>query len=349
MCPEKVYVIDGPKQTATPKTVARTAGKRPARAPSSETGNPARSNRHGWLLALRAYVLGPASLVFWPRGRGRAAWAIVGAGSVLATALLWIRWSTYFRVFEQFDGGAVFWVTSVALVILLTATAWARAVARSEPSARWPRAVRRTGAVCALGLVFPGLGLLIAGHRRKAAAAVWSAGLLIAAIVVTKHWRWLVETGLGRQDLTYQTIEGVLCVAAGCLVIGFFAWLAFALDGVRAVSPVARSSSVANRLALVLLVTLAAFLSTFRPASIARDLSSTAEHVRHQGLRIIPLALYDFASTLDPGTPTYLAEAAILSDELGMTGRAEAKRYLLGKRAAEFAGAVGAELVPNQD
>ena len=347
MSAAKVYIIQEPDQTATRKPRRGAADKRRARRPSCETGAPIRTMKRGWLRAFRAYALGPVNLVLWPSGKGRIAWAIVGAGSLIATALLWIRWSAFFDVVERLERGAVLWVVTVALVILLAATAWARAVATSEQPVRWPRLVRRPGVVCALGLVFPGLGLLIAGRRWKAAVAIWCAGLLIAAITAATHWRWLVVNGVGGQrNLANQTIEGVLSVAAGCLVLGLLAWLVFAFDGVRAVSPVARSSSVADGLALALLVALASFFATFRPISVARDLNSTAERLRQQGLRMIPVALYEFASVLDPGTPTCLAGAATLYDELGLSDTAEAKRDLLERRAAQFANAVGAELVP---
>jgi len=347
MAPAKVYIIDDPSRTSTRKRRMARAGKRPARAPSGEPGAPLRTKRHGWFLALRAYAFGPVNLVLWPRGKHRIAWAIVGASSLVATALLWIWWSAFLDVLARLERGVVFWVVSVALVILLAATAWARAVATSERRVCWPRVVCSSGAVCTLGLVLPGLGLLIAGRRWKAAVAIWCAGLLVAAIIVARHWRWLVANGVGEQGgLTHQTIEGVLCVATGCVVFGFLAWLVFAFDGVRAVSPVARSGSVANGLALALLVTLASFFANFRPTSAARDLNSAAERLRQDGLRVIPLALYEFASVLDPSSPTYLAGAATLYDELGLSHTAAAKRDLLERRATQFAAAVGAELVP---
>ncbi len=347
MSPPKVYIINEPGQTATRNPKPGTASRRHARAPSRKTRAPLRTKSNGWLLALRAYALGPVNLILWPSGKGRIAWAIVGAGSLVAAALLWIWWSAVFDVLERLERGAVLWVVSVVLVILLAATAWARVVATSEHTVRWPRLVRRSGAVCALGLVLPGLGLLIAGRRWKAAVAIWCAGLLVAAVVVAKHWRWLVANGGGGEGgLPNQTIEGVLGVAVGCVVFGCLAWLVFALDGVRAVSPVARSSSVGNWLALALLVTFASSLATFRPISVARDLNLAAERLRQQGLRMIPLALYEVASMLDPGTPTYLAGAATLYDELGSSETADVKRDLLQKRAAQFAGAIGAELVP---
>ena len=364
MCAQKVYVInEDPRQTATrkpetgltserqtaavsePPTVI--AGEPPTSTPSPETQAPLPKKSNGWLLALRAYALGPVNLFLWPSGKHRKAWAIAGAASLAAMALLWIGWGSYSDVLQQLQFGAVIWVVSVALVILLTATAWSRVVATSERPVCWPRLLRRPGAVCAFGLIFPGLGLLIAGRRWKSAVAVWCAGLLVAAAVVVTHWRWLAANAVGAGGyLSHQTIEGIICVAAACAAFGFLAWLAFAFEGVRAVAPVTRSGSVANGLALALLVTLVAFLATVRPVPIARDLDLAAERLHHQGLRMIPLALYDVASLLDPGTPAYLAEAITICDELGLKTTADAKRDLLRKRAAQFADAIDAQLVP---
>jgi len=161
-----------------------------------------------------------------------------------------------------------------------------------------------------------------------------------------KHWRWLVGDAAGEGAPIHTSIEWTLVLAAGGAVIGLLAWLATAFDGLRVVSPAARSSTVADGLGLTLLVALGVFLATFRPVPIARDLKSAAEGMRLHGLRLIPLALYEVASTLDPSSPDYLARSATLYDELGRGEKAIVKRDLLQERAALFAGAVGAELVP---
>ena len=270
---------------------------------------------------------------------------ILGVGSLVGAALLSIWWRAFFEALQPLAFAAVIWATSVAIVILLTATAWARAVATSEEAVRWPHGLRRPGVVCAIGLVLPGLGLLIAGRRWKAAFAVWCAGLLIAAAVVLKHWRWLVGDAGGESAPVHSSIEWTLILAAGCTVLGLLAWLAAAFDGLRVVSPNARSSGLADGLGLTLLVSLAVLVATFRPVTIARDLESAAEGMRRHGLRAAPLFLTEAASTLDPSAPDYLARAAALCDELGRRDEALAKRRLLKERAARFAGAVGAELV----
>jgi hypothetical protein len=301
-----------------------------------------------WLLAIRVYALGPINLVFWPNGPGRTAWAIVGAGSLTAAACLLIWWGPLLNVFEQLQYGAVAWAGVIAVVTILVAASWSRAVATSE-KARWPRFIRGPLMVCVLGLVFPGLGQLIAGRRWKAALAVWCAGLLVAAAVIAAHWRWLTANGTGENAfLVDQTIEWILITACSVVTMGVIVWLMVAVDGARHVSPITHSGTVANLLALGLLVTLALFFATLRPTVIARDLGSTAARLESQRLRLIPLALYETAARLDPATPDYLAKTATLNNDLGFFDTADAKRDLLHKRAAKFAGAIGAELVLDQ-
>ncbi|MEJ2721698.1 MAG: hypothetical protein P8181_11265 [bacterium] len=341
----KVYIIDEPKKPATRGPRTSKAGERDDRAPDRNSRARFRTESDNWLLSARAYALGPVNLVLWPEGKGRAAWAAAGVISIAAAAVLWLWGREFSSGLAGVEHGALIWMLSVVLVVLLTATVWARAVATSE-EVRWPRFLRNTASVCVLGLVFPGLGLLIAGRRWKAAFAIWCAGLLVAAVAIATHWRWLMACNAGRGGgLTHRTVEEALIAAAGCAVLGSVVWLALALDGVRAVSPVARSGASANRMSLALLVALVIFLATFHPVSTARELDSAAVQLQNDGLRIIPLLLYEAASTLDPGSPAYPAGAAALYDEMGMTEEAAARRDRLRERAAQFARAIDAELI----
>jgi hypothetical protein len=345
MSSQKVYVIDVPDQSATQKRRAGMTRWRTMRRRRRETHSISRSRSKSWLAAFRTYALGPLSLLLWPPEDRRTASVILGVGSLVGAALLSIWWRAFFEALQPLAFAAVIWATSVAIVILLMATAWTRAVATSEEAVRWPQQMRRPSVVCAIGLVLPGLGLLIAGRRWKAAFALWCAGLLVAAVVILKHWRWLVGDAGGENVPVHLSIEWTLILAAGCTVLGLLAWLAAAFDGLRVVSPTARSSGVADGLGLILLVSLAVLVATFKPVTIARDLESAAEGLRRHGLRVAPLALTEAASTLDPGSPDYQARAAALCDDLGRREEALAKRRLLQERAARFAGAVGAELV----
>ncbi|UCH83719.1 MAG: hypothetical protein JSW50_14915 [Candidatus Latescibacterota bacterium] len=346
MSSQKVYIIDEPKQIAGRTTTSDRFSERATRAPNRRSSASSRIRNGKWPLALRAYALGPINLILWPAGSGRIAWAAAGAGSMLATAILWIWRDTTVDPLAPVAGSAVILVTLFAFVILSLATVWARAVATAE-QACWPQLFRRSCIVFALGLVLPGMGLLIAGHRWKAAFAVWCAGLLVAAAFVINHWRWLAPQARdGQGSLTHQSIEWILIVAACCVACGILAWLALAFDGVRMVSSRAHTGSAANWLSLLLIATLVLFLATIRPSLIAAELASAGTRCQHHGMRMIPLALCEAASILDPATPHYLAKSAMLNDELGMSERAALKRGLLHERATQFAGAVGAKLVP---
>ena len=338
MSSRKVYVIDEPHQAATRKTRSETSGKHTSWE-TTEAGKASLGTKgRDWPLVLRAYFLGPINLVLWPRKRSRLRWPIIGVSALFAVPLLWFFWNDIFSFLRRFEHGSAIGILSASFVVLLATTAWARAIATSTRVTRWPRFLRRSGSVCALGVVFPGLGLLIVGHRRKAAFAFWCAGLLVAGFVMAKQWYLLCVKS--------QASETVLVVAIGCVALGLLAWIVFALDGVRSISPASKSGTVANWMALVLLAVLVTLLATIHPATIAQELNFEATRLQHQGLRTVPLALYEAASIIDPGTPTPLVGAAMLCDELGFSDKADAKRKLLQMRADQFASAIGAELVP---
>lgn len=346
MTTQKVYVIEETRPSASRRSAPATGGDRSTRGSGRRDTETPRGDK-SWPIALRAYILGPVNLVLWPGGKRRAAWAIVGAVAMVAVACLWIWWQPFSEIAARDGRGAVLWASSVALAVLLLATAWARAVAASAPVRRWPRLLRRSIVVCAAGLALPGLGLLVAGRPSRSAAAVWFLGLTAAAIMVARQWLEIAPLVSGGTDgLTARTFEGVLMVAAGCMVVGAMAWLVQALDGLRLSSAVRRSSTTADGLALALVVSLTVLVATYRPTALASDLESAAVKLHSHGLRIIPLVLYESASRLDPGTPAYLAGAAQLHDELGSSETADARRELLRERAARFAETIDAELVP---
>ncbi len=338
MSSHKVYVIDEPHQTATRKKRSGKSREHTSWEPTGAGKASFDTKGSDWRLVLRAYFLGPINLILWPRGRSRHGWPIIGLSALFAVPLLWYFWDGILNFLSRFEHGSAIGILSASFVVVLASTAWARAIATSTRGNRWPRVLRRGGSVCVLGFVFPGLGLLIMGHRRKAAFAFWCVGLLVAGLVMAKQWYLLCVNS--------RASETVLVAAIGCVALGLLAWLVSALDGVRSVSPASKSGTVANWMALVLLAGLVTFLATLHPSTIAQELNFEATRLQNQGLRTVPLALYEAASTIDPSTPTPLVRAAELCDEMGLSDEAEAKRNLLQMRADQFASAIGAELVP---
>jgi hypothetical protein len=350
MTSQKVYIIEEASEAADPARASAAAQRRHSETPRREPGPNLRTPKMHWITAVRAYGLGPLSLIIWPRERKRGGWAVASAVSVALTGLLAVEWTAYWQRAMRFEHGPAIWAASVAVVILAVTTVWSRAVATSPPFVAWPRRLRSIGSIGVLGLMLPGLGLLIAGRRWRAALAVWSAGLLAAAAVVVLHWRSLAAVSAGHDigaeaGAAAASTEIALIVAGICAGVGLLAWLVQALDGVRVVSPFVRSNPLANRLALALLASLGLLVATFQPVFCARHLSAAATRLREHRLRLIPLALCEAAASLDPSEPSYLVEAASLCEALGRADDAAEKRAVLRRRAEHYAGAVGAELV----
>ena len=335
MSPKKVFVIDDPAQVATPTPNYRPRPKSAAPASRPKDHVEVTPTGYSWLRTLRAYALGPINLLFAP---GHRIWMVVGSAAIASLVMLLLGWSSLLSELQSHARGPLVLIGAVVLTSMLVSTAWARSVMTCKRGEKWPGWLRTSGAVCTLGLFFPGLGLLIVGRRFQAAIAIWCAGLLFAAAVVVKNWHWLAAAGDGP---VFESVERILVAAVIAVAVTSIAWLAFAFEGLRAVSPDRRSGFLANALALVMVVTIATFFLTFQPAPIARDLGLAAAPLRHAGLRVIPLALYDTAAALDPGTPGYLAEAAAISEELGRDQEAQKRRMLLESRAAQFAAVVG--------
>lgn len=340
---QKVYVIDPPKATVHKPATAEAAAARTAARPSPNRDLP---RQESWLLALRAYALGPLNLVLWPSGALRFAWAIFGALSIVATVTLWIWWRPFARAARWGEASSVVWAVSVAAVVLLLVTAWARAVATCDHGS-WPRLFRRPAVAGALGFLLPGAGLLIARRPRMSAAAIWFAGLFVASIMITARWLSSGTVVDGESaGVVNWAFEWAFAGALACAVLGGFVWLAQALEGARVHTTDTRSGARANRLALALLAAVIVFLATLSPTDLASNLESAAMLMRERGLRVVPIALYETASKLDPATPTYLAGAVELYDDIGRTEAANSRRALIRERADRFADALDAVLVP---
>lgn len=343
MAKDTVYVINNAASDALErKSPAVSAGTPP-------TGRGAdRRPPKNWIGTLRAYALGPVSLILSRSGPARMVWAVAAGISLVATIVLILQWNGLIRALTPFQHGAVIWAVMVAFVIQFAATTWARSIAASAPVKSWPGALRSKGLIGVLGLVLPGLGLLIAGRRWRAACALWSAGFVVAGIAILAKWRWLASHYDGMQAGA-NPADSVLLIAAVAATIGGLAWLIQALDGIRMVSSSQRNGALANALGLVMVIVLVLGLATLRPKAVASELSAVAAPLSTHGLRQLPLMLYNAASSLDPATPVYLTAAENINEELGRAEAAQANRLLLEQRATRFANAVGAELTPRRE
>jgi hypothetical protein len=354
---QKVWVINAPKKTGRPNSTDPVKPPAPAtptepqlsRASSGSKRNPVRTGtstptaRTRWLRLARAYLLGPIALALWPRVQIRAAWSIAGAATVVAAVLLIVGWTPFTAWIDSVRFGLPIWFAVVSIVFLAAATVWSRAVAkagRDHPilASVSPRWLGHPRTVCALGLLVPGLGLMIAGHPRRAACVLWMLGPLAVAVVVLAHWRWLVERSRSAvpAGISDFSLEIILIAAVGVAALMLLNWIVQALDGARRVSTAGHSHVFADAISIALLASIALFSTTFRPVPFARSLGVVSVALHRDGLRVIPLGLAEAAARLDPASPGYLAHAALLNDELGMTDAARAKRYVIERRMQEY-------------
>ena len=333
---------EGARRT-TPTAAPRSA---PVRSTADPPGDVVGTNK-SWKRVVLAYLLGPVLVVSQVPGRSRLLWALLGPVSAAAAIALAVTGSRVTRWFETIPYGAALWLLAFPLVILLVATAWARCIAaagrhRPRPTSMYRPWMRDPRAVGFLGLVVPGLGLLLAGRRLRAAWAFWTVGPLAASAVILLHWRWLWTRSLADvpPGISGDALEGALLAAVVVFVVSALAWIVQALDGARRVGGETRRVRP-DLVSAALVVTLALFALTARPASFARNLDLVSAGLQVEGLRVIPLGLSEIAIRLAPSDPGYLARAAELNEQLGMRNAAFGRRLILQHRARQYMEAVG--------
>ncbi len=288
----------------------------------------ARPAHAAWL----AYLLGPLAWITVARRSRPRTWL----ADVLAVpaAMAWIAWRE--RAAEPLA------LAAAAVLALWLAAGWARSIAwaRSPLVARSRRFawLANPPVVALLGLLVPGLGLMLARSRKRAAAAVWLVGPAAAS--------WLVLANARRAWPGGGTaLEIALATAAGIAVVTAIAWLVQALDGARRMLP-SRPLGAADVASAALIAALLLFAVTFRPAALARQLHTTASALQADGYRLIPLALCDAASALDPASAEYAADGARLAERLGMDSSARVRREAIDRRARDWDRAAGPEPAP---
>jgi hypothetical protein len=340
----KVWVIDTIKKAA-PKTnpIPRT---RPApveaAAKPKKNGGKKNGGANPWKRVLASYLTGPISVAVWMHGPGRKTWMVTGLACIAIAMLLVTSGASIGASLLDQSYGVLFWLVVVPLAIVALATAWTLAIDRAGrgktiPASWYPNWIRRPWSIFLCGLMVPGLGLRIAGRPKYAARVFWIVGPLAAALVIILNSRRLWHRSLSGipAGISGPSLETIFVIATVGGVVMLLAWIVQALDGSRRVSN-RRSVAGSNVVSIVLLVTLVLGAVSFRPIEFARDLDVAGTALRAEGFRLIPLKLSEAAARLDPAAPVYVADAAELAKELGMTELAREKREILERRMETY-------------
>ena len=360
---DKVYLLDPPAkhaEGAKPKVHARN-GVQTQAAPRIDledvpeawvkavpqppsAASPAVANRRAFhptrtLLAL--YALGGVAPLALRVGPRKFAWAAASALSLAGWATLAWYWPAVRAAMQSGRLPILPFLLGVAIVHLVGAVAWTRAVVhvvrderfKSNTLPRWMRNPWTTGVA---GLVVPGIGFAIAGRHLRAALALWNGATVAAAALILANaallWSWNVKSGA--DALPKSFIEALFISSAIALCAGGLIWVGTALDGARlaesrraALRRVREGAAVsrADGIAVALVASLVAFAVTLHPTALARDLDRFATAMRFEGYRMVPLAIESAASALDQGRPEYAMRVAELHVEMG---RPEAARVI---------------------
>ncbi len=332
----------------TPRPVATEPAKRTVKAP-----RPAKSKLQFAPLLALTYVLGPLAILLTPAGRKQKTSLALAGLSVAATAVLVLgRFGSLVRA--ENPASAWLWVGLVAVAVMAGFTAWARAlhVAGREgvPHVnKLPHWLRRSWAIASLGLIAPGGGLLLSGHRGRAAISLWLMWPAVASVVillnVTGLWQhhqvsgWLASSG--------PALEVVFMVAGAIVALGFLGHIAQALEGMRQVlvEPGLKTKVKGDYYALAVVALVVVLVVAANPVQMAHQLDVGGDLMREDGYQVIPLQLTQAASRLDPANSEYVLQAITLYEELGQDEKAAAVRADLDQNLGTYVAMMQKETV----
>lgn len=297
------------------------------------------------LLFCLCLLLGPLAIACTRRGAARILWA----GIVIANAAVWSgtcwRWDALRRWLERGSIPFVPWAAGMLLTSLLGILAWALTLhgigtdRRFDPE-KLPRWLRSPLPATILGVVAPGMSLLVNGAAKRAAFAAWHAGITVLAALVLWQLRWLWRANgtTVSWPLVPNTLEWALLAVAAAGFLAAFSWLAAVLDGVRCGSDGnhAALSFRADVLMLVLLAALTVAYAASEPEALAWDANETATTLEKDGMRRVPLLLVQLARRLDPARPAYAVHVASLMETCGDVAGARGVHAELQARWQEY-------------
>jgi len=281
---------------------------------------------------LLAYLLGPFAAGRWHRfWTPASAFGLIALGGLLAFGLLDI---------EPLAGGRPMpriLHVAAALGFLTALGGWSFALWRtgeSLPGRRsdLPTPLRRPGVTAFIGLWLPGFALLLANFPRRAALALGNFGILVAALLFLRGSASVEAT---RVWIGY---EYLLAGAVGVVLLTGLLGCAFALEGLRL--QLAKTRGIGgvrgDRLALLLLAAMAAFLLSFQPTTLSETLHGRAESLAGKGYRLLPLELEKAALKLDDSRPGSWLRVADHCEALGRHQEAARYRGALWLRWREY-------------
>ena len=329
----------GEVETPPPRPRRQVAVKRPRRVePRTVSDHPP---QRPWRLLIGAYLAGPLALLVTgrTRGRHRATW-IAALAPVLLMVLAVTSWLQAERLFGPREPSILVQTALLALAGTVWVTAWSRALLRSSRACKaglpsW-RGRRRPFVAGVLGLLAPGLGLLLLGNPLRGVLSLVLVGLGgLAAVVLLRaatFWSW--HQTAADPLLSGLQLEAAFLALGGLVTAGLLAWLISAFDGARLASlaPAGRRRGSADRVAVALLVALIALAIFFRPLDVARELDRATNGLAAGGLRLIPFWTAKAAVVLAPGEPQFALRLADQYEALGRNNEAEAIRQNLAGR-----------------
>ena len=244
------------------------------------------------------------------------------------------------------------WAVIGAAAMVTAFSVWARTayLAGSRqclPRHKLPFLLRKPCAVGVMGLIAPGLGLLMAGCKRRGAAVIWSGcPVVAAALVLVNGLRiWSRNQGAGAVSIQPAVLEATFMISVGILAVGLIGWIAQALEGARQMmyEPGIRHRMRSDWYAAALLCALLGMVVIWDPSAMARHLDNGGIILQEKGLRVIPLHLTRGAHCLDPGPSEYAVRAIELYEELGRRDEAIRLRQELDGNLAPYLALVHTE------
>ncbi len=366
---EKIYSIeigevlempDPPKEPPAIAPVSRAAPRAPKSIPKPKPfpkpqpqveSKPPSGGLHFAPLMILTFLLGPFSVHLNPENRERKWLLTIGMISGMASLGMFAGRGFILDIIGE--SGSLWPLAAIAVLVGVTVfSVWARALYLAGkrdgmPRHKLPSVLRKPWAVGIVGLIAPGLGLLLAGCARRGVAVIWAGWPVAAAVIVLVNGMRIWSRNQGTETVFIQpeVLETIFMISAGILVAGLIGWIAQALEGARQMmgEPGIRHRMRGDWYAAALMCTLVGMAIVWDPPTTARHMDNSGIVLREKGLKVIPLHLTRGAHHLDPGPSEYAVRLLELYEDLGRRDEAVRLRKELDGNLASYLALVQTE------